>query len=633
MDSAQTSSSARPKLPAEQDVPRVRPDYRLAPALNDRLPAEHLARLIAELVDKHVELVRIRAAHTEVRGGRPYDPRLMALLLYAYTTGVCSSRVIERRCADDVAFRWLAAGASPDYRAIAEFRKRHVSVLGQLFVQALALCRAAGVVRLGRVALDGKTVWDNASEREEMSYAKTSVKDRVLVEEVSALLTGAEWIDQAEDAAFGENRRVGRQPKRLRRRDTGLAKVFETKAALEAEIWPQVQEWGSRRAHVRGDADDTGGRGAAGNTTAGPRARRVVLGVLLLALTVGGGWVVAMHKTLTLSVDGSPMMVSTLKSRVIDVVRENGFTVGDHDELYPAADQPVHQSDTIVLRRGRPLRVSVDGRQRKQVWTTASTVDEALKQLSIRDAAPAAASRFSPVPLAGMALPLVSATKVHIDDGGVASVRRLAAPNVGLLLAAAGAPLEQGDKVEPPASTPVTEGMKIVVTRIRMLDVTARIPLPPRAYRIQDPTMNISRHVVENPGTTGTQNVTFAVSTVNGVETGRWPLKNEVVAPARPSVLRVGAKPGTQVPPVRNGAIWDALSACESGGNWAINTGNGFYGGVQFNQSTWERHGGLRYAPRADLATREEQIAIAEVTQARQGWGAWPVCSRRVGMR
>ena len=78
-----------------------------------------------------------------------------------------------------------------------------------------------------------------------------------------------------------------------------------------------------------------------------------------------------------------------------------------------------------------------------------------------------------------------------------------------------------------------------------------------------------------------------------------------------------------------DGGTWDALAQCESGGNWAINTGNGFYGGAQFNQNTWEENGGLRYAPRADLATREEQIAIAEVTQARQGWGAWPVCSVR----
>jgi hypothetical protein len=142
--------------------------------------------------------------------------------------------------------------------------------------------------------------------------------------------------------------------------------------------------------------------------------------------------------------------------------------------------------------------------------------------------------------------------------------------------------------------------------------------------------MNISRHVVEDPGIPGTQDVTFAVSTVNGVETGRRLVAHDVVTPARPSVQRVGAKPGTQVPPVSNSATWDALASCESTGNWAINTGNGFFGGVQFNQNTWERHGGLRYAPRADLATREEQIAIAEVTRARQGWGAWPVCSVRI---
>jgi resuscitation-promoting factor RpfB len=602
-------------LPAEQDVPPVRPGQQLAPALNDRLPAEHLARLVAELVDEHLDLVRIRVADTEERGGLPYDPRLMALLLYAYTTGVWSSRMIERRCVDDVAFRWLTAGASPDYRAIAEFRKQHLSALGYLFVQALTLRRAAGVVCLGRVALDRTRV----------------AKNRALVEEVSALLTGAERIDEAEDAAFGKKRRVSRQPQRLRRRNIALAKIFDTKAALDAEIGPR-QEWGTR-ADVRGDRDEAGERGPARNTTAKRKGRRAVLGALLLAVAFAGGFAVAMHKTVTLSVDGSPMTVTTMKSRVIDVVRENGFTVDNHDELYPAADQPVHQSDTIVLQRGRPLQVSVDGMQSTQAWTTALTVDEALKQLSIRDAAPAAASRFSRVPLAGMALSLVSAKNVEIVDGGVASDRRLAAPNVGLLLAAAGAPLEQGDKVVPPASMPVTEGMKIVVTRIRMLDVTTRIPLPPRAYRIQDPTMNMSRHVVEIPGTTGTQDVTFVVSTVNGAETGRWPVKNEIVAPARPSVLRVGAKPGTYVPPVLNGATWDALSACESGGNWAINTGNGFYGGVQFNQSTWERHGGLRYAPRADLATREEQIAIAEVTRARQGWGAWPVCSARAGVR
>ena len=359
---------------------------------------------------------------------------------------------------------------------------------------------------------------------------------------------------------------------------------------------------------------------------------RSVVVALLVALAGAGGYAVAAHKTVTLEVDGSPMTVTTMKSRVIDVVTENGFDVDDRDDLYPAADQPVGDSEKIVLRRSRPLQISLDGRDAQQVWTTASTVDEALAQLAMTDTAPAAASRSTRVPLGGMALPVVSAKAVQIDDGGTVTSVRLAAPTVAALLTAAGAPLQQSDRVIPAANSPVVEGMQVSVTRIRMQKITERLPLVPNARRVEDPTMNMSRQVVEDPGTPGAQDVTFAVATVNGVETGRLPVANIVVAPARDSVLRVGVKPGTEVPPVANGVIWDALAQCESGGNWAINTGNGYFGGVQFDQNTWERQGGLRYAPRADLATREEQIAIATVTQVSQGWGAWPVCSARAGV-
>jgi uncharacterized protein YabE (DUF348 family) len=360
---------------------------------------------------------------------------------------------------------------------------------------------------------------------------------------------------------------------------------------------------------------------------------RLLVGATLLALTFAGGFAVAVHKTVTLTVDGSPMTVATMKSRVIDVVKENGFDVGDRDDLYPAADQPVHQSDSSVLRRSRPLQLSLDGEDSRQVWTTGSTVQEALAQLQMTDRAPAAADRGSRVPLAGMSLPVVSAKTVQLNDGGAISTVHLAAANVAALLEAAGVPLEQKDAVVPAASSPVVDGMQIQVTRIRLETVNQRIPLAPNNKRVEDVAMNMSRQVIDDPGTPGTQDVTFAVAKVNSVETGRLPVANVVITPARDGVLRVGAKPGTEVPPVINGAQWDTLSRCEAGGNWAVNTGNGFYGGVQFDQNTWERQGGLRYAPRADLATREEQIAIAEVTRARQGWGAWPVCSGRVGAR
>ena len=358
---------------------------------------------------------------------------------------------------------------------------------------------------------------------------------------------------------------------------------------------------------------------------------RLVVGGLLLVLTLAGGLAVSVCKTVTLTVDGIAMRVTTMKSRVVDIVEENGFALTERDDLYPAGDVQVHDADKIVLRRSRPLQISLDGNDVKQVWTTASTVDEALAQLAMTDTAPAAASRGSRVPLAGMALPVVSAKTVRINDGGAIRAVHLPAPNVAGLLSAAGVPLQESDQVVPGGMSPIVEGMEIQVTRNRIQRVTERIPLPPNARRVEDPDMNVSRQVVEDPGSPGTQDVTFAVATVNGVETGRIPVANVVIAPARESVVRVGTKPGTDVPPVSNGSIWDAIAGCEAGGNWAINTGNGYYGGVQFDQGTWERNGGLRFAPRADMATREEQITVAEVTRERQGWGAWPVCSGRAG--
>ena len=587
----------------------TRKGFSSAASLDDWLH-EDLARFVAEVVDSHLDLACFPSA-TERAGAPHFDPRLMVrILVYGYMIGVRSSRVIERKCVDDLCFRWLAAGEAPEYRAIASFRSRHRTALAQLFVQALELYQAAGTVRPGRVALDERPRAD------------------VLAEEVSALLADAERIDEAEDATSGRDRRGGGLAERLRTPETEMAEMGEASAALGTAARRLATH---RPPGCVGDDDRAAGEGA--GTGKARKAQQGLLGALLLALAVAGGYAVAVHKTITLSVDGVAMTVSTMRSQVIDVVRDNGFAVGSHDDLSPLANAPVRQSETIVLRRGRPLQVSIDGQPAKQLWTTALTVDEALKALSLTDTAPIAASRASRLPLAGMTLPLVSGKTVHLNDGGVASDPHLAAPTVGQLLVAAGAPLQQRDQVLPPASTPVTEGMRITIARIRIHNLTVRMPLPPPLRRIQDPTMNISRRVVEDPGTAGIQDVTFTITTVNGVEHGRQLVAHSVVAPARPSVQRVGAKPGTQVPPARKGATWDALATCESSGNWAINTGNGFYGGVQFNQNTWEGHGGLRYAPRADLATREEQIAIAEVTQARQGWGAWPVCSVRVGAR
>ncbi|HVQ98277.1 MAG TPA: transposase, partial [Mycobacterium sp.] len=266
-------------------------------SLDEQLPAEHLARFVAKLVDERLNLLPIWSAGTEARGAPPYDPRPMVrILLYGYTVGVRSSRVIARKSIDELPFRWLAAGSAPEYQAIIRFRRTHLIELRHLFAQALALCQAADMVRLVRVAQD-----------------RTRVRANFCPERLAtALLADAERIDEVEDATFGTETPRAESPKHLRQGETRPATICEANAVPNKQL------------------------------------RRALVGAVLLALIVAGGYCVAVDKTVTLSVDGSPKTVSTMKSRVIDIVRDNGFAVGEHDELYPAANQPVRQSDTIV---------------------------------------------------------------------------------------------------------------------------------------------------------------------------------------------------------------------------------------------------------------------------------------------
>lgn len=357
-----------------------------------------------------------------------------------------------------------------------------------------------------------------------------------------------------------------------------------------------------------------------------------MIAALLLTLVAGGILAVVNHKTITLDVDGEQIRLSTMASNVDGILEDAGYSIGEKDAVAPASDASVSDGDTVVLRRAREITLTVDGQQ-KSVWTTALTVEDALKQLDVAADVHVSASRSQRLPLDGAALDVLTPVVARLTDGAHATTDvRLAAPTVGEFLTANGTPLAAADTVVPAADAPLTEGLEITVTRNITESRVETLPLDPPDQRIEDPTMNQSRTIVENPGVPGVRDVTFAVNLVNGVETGRTPVAETITTPAQPKVVRVGTKPGTEVPPVENGSTWDALAQCEATGNWAINTGNGFYGGVQFDQNTWERQGGLKYAARADLATREEQIAIATQTQRTQGWGAWPSCSGRLGL-
>ncbi|OZF56240.1 resuscitation-promoting factor [Rhodococcus sp. 14-2470-1b] len=359
----------------------------------------------------------------------------------------------------------------------------------------------------------------------------------------------------------------------------------------------------------------------------------LVVAALLATLIVGGATAVARHKTVTIDVDGEMITLSTMTGDVNGALQAAGYETGDKDLVAPSGDSELSDGETVVLRRARELSVTVDGRP-QQIWTTALTVDEALQQMDLAEDVHVSASRGERLPLEGTELDVALPKAVSLVDGAApAAPLTLAAPTVREFLEEAGKPLEQADTVTPAPDEKVEDGTEIVVTRDRTETKTETTDVEPPEQRIEDPTMNMSRTVVENPGSPGVSDITWEINTVNGQEVGREKVDEDIQVPAQPKVVRVGAKPGTEVPPVENGAIWDALAQCEATGNWAINTGNGFFGGVQFDQNTWERQGGLKYAPRADLATREEQIAIASVTQKSQGWGAWPACTSRLGYR
>ncbi len=182
--------------------------FLLPPSLDDWLDEDDEARFVSEVVENLLDLTPIYASYESASGAPPYEPRMMLkLLLYGYATGVTSSREIERRCKRDVAFRWLAANEAPDCRSISRFRRRHLDALRPLFLQVLGLCAKAGLVRLGRVALDGTKLVANASRHKAMSYDHIVPRIEELQAEVDAMLAEAEAVDQAEDEAYGEDRR------------------------------------------------------------------------------------------------------------------------------------------------------------------------------------------------------------------------------------------------------------------------------------------------------------------------------------------------------------------------------------------------------------------------------------------
>ena len=226
----------------------------LPPALQDWLPADHLLWFISETVDQ-LDLHAITDKYqNEGPGTLPYHPAMMLkILIYAYATGVFSSRKIAQHIQENIAFRVLAAGHLPGHRTICRFREEHLDAFEGLFVQVVQIACGAGMVKMGTLAVDGSKIQANASKHKAMSYAHLQKEERRLRQEIRALTNLAAGRDAEEDVEFGPDFRGDELPEELRRREDRLATIREAKRRLEkrkrieAEIKAEREE---------GDTDD-----------------------------------------------------------------------------------------------------------------------------------------------------------------------------------------------------------------------------------------------------------------------------------------------------------------------------------------------------------------------------------------
>jgi transposase len=236
--------SYRPYLPDQE--------FLLPPSLRDWLPENHLVYFVSDVID-NLNLSAMDAVYgEEQRGQPPYDPRMMTkLLVYGYCVGVFSSRRLQQRLAEDIAFRVLAAGNAPNFRTISDFRKIHLPTLESLFQQVLKIALAAGALKLGRVALDGTKVKASASKHKAMSYDRMQEKERQIRAEVRELLAQAEAADAEEDALYGADQRGDEWPEELQRRETRLQKIREAKRALEVRARQTAEKDGKPAEEVK----------------------------------------------------------------------------------------------------------------------------------------------------------------------------------------------------------------------------------------------------------------------------------------------------------------------------------------------------------------------------------------------
>jgi uncharacterized protein YabE (DUF348 family) len=353
-----------------------------------------------------------------------------------------------------------------------------------------------------------------------------------------------------------------------------------------------------------------------------------VAAMAVIGTTVGYA---SMGKAVTLNVDGRVEHVTATGDTVGQVLASQHISLGAHDEVAPAVDQPVTDGTTIAVRYGKPLRLDVDGNT-STYWVTATHVQDALHEINRSfDRARLSVSRGAGITRDGLRITVATPKRLTVVLGRRHAVRRtVSAMNVRQALKALHVHVGRHDVVRPGLHHLIGDGDRLVLTRIRI--VRRHVAAESMGFGTvthDDPSMPQGQSTVVRSGQSGLRDVTYRITYRNGRLVARRVVAEQVLRVPVPQVERVGTK--TVAPTFTSGStVWDKIAQCESGGNWAANTGNGYYGGLQFSIGTWHAYGG---AGLPSGASRTTQIAIAtKVRNAAGGYGAWPACSRALGL-
>ncbi|MCK7626215.1 ubiquitin-like domain-containing protein [Streptomyces sp. RS10V-4] len=357
--------------------------------------------------------------------------------------------------------------------------------------------------------------------------------------------------------------------------------------------------------------------------------RRLLPRALVVAFLAGGTTAFVAHdKAVRLSVDGHPRTLHTFADDVDGLLADQDVPVGPHDIVAPAPGTDLTNGDDIVVRHGRPVALTLDG-QRRRVWTTAGTVDGALRQLGVRaEGAYLSASRSQPIGRHGLELHVRTArTLVVAADGREYRVRTTAA-TVREALAEAGLALRERDTTSVPPDSFPRDGQIVTVLRITGRTEVREEPVPFRTVRRPDPHLPRGTEEVVRPGAPGLRRVTYHRDTVNGVRRAPREVAAETVRAPRPRIVRFGTRAGPAPVPGADHLAWGALARCEAGGRPDAVDATGTHGGLyQFDVRTWHRLGGTG---RPQEAPAEEQTYRAKKLYVTRGASPWPVCGRKL---